>query len=34
MGHLHLNVPDIAAAKHFWIDVLGATPMKLGTSKA
>jgi catechol 2,3-dioxygenase-like lactoylglutathione lyase family enzyme len=30
MGHLHLNVSDIASAKHFWIDVLGATPMKLG----
>ena len=31
MGHLHLNVSDMAAAKHFWIDVLGATPVTLGT---
>lgn len=30
MGHLHLNVSDIAAAKHFWVDVMGASPMKLG----
>ncbi len=31
MGHLHLNVSDVAAQKHFWIDLLGATPAKLGT---
>lgn len=30
MGHLHLNVTDIPAAKHFWVDVLGAAPRKLG----
>lgn len=30
MGHLHLNVSDLAAQKHFWIDLMGATPMKLG----
>ena len=31
MGHLHVNVSNVAAAKHFWIDILGAAPMKLGT---
>ncbi len=31
MGHVHLNVSDMAAEKHFWVDVLGATPMTLGT---
>jgi catechol 2,3-dioxygenase-like lactoylglutathione lyase family enzyme len=30
MGHLHLNVSDISSAKRFWVDVLGATPMKPG----
>ncbi len=30
MGHLHLNVSDVAAAKHFWIDLMGARPFKLG----
>ena len=29
MGHLHLNVSDLAAAQHFWVDVLGATPAHL-----
>jgi catechol 2,3-dioxygenase-like lactoylglutathione lyase family enzyme len=31
MGHLHLNVSDPAAARHFWVDVMGAQPFKLGT---
>jgi catechol 2,3-dioxygenase-like lactoylglutathione lyase family enzyme len=31
MGHLHLNTGDVAAQKKFWIDVLGAKPVKLGT---
>ncbi|MDQ2899708.1 MAG: VOC family protein [Acidobacteriota bacterium] len=30
MGHLHLNVSDIAAQKHFWVDLLGASPVTLG----
>ncbi len=30
MGHLHLNVSDIAAQKHFWVDLLGASPVMLG----
>ncbi len=29
MGHLHLNVSDLAAAKHFWIDLMGGAPFKL-----
>jgi catechol 2,3-dioxygenase-like lactoylglutathione lyase family enzyme len=31
MGHLHLNVSDAAATRHFWIDVMGAEPFKLAT---
>ncbi len=31
MGHLHLNVSDAAATRHFWVDVMGATPFKLAT---
>jgi catechol 2,3-dioxygenase-like lactoylglutathione lyase family enzyme len=31
MGHLHLNVSDPAATRHFWVDVMGATPFKLAT---
>ena len=30
MGHLHLNVSDIAAHKRFWVDVIGAEAVKLG----
>ncbi|MGI8989586.1 MAG: VOC family protein [Bryobacteraceae bacterium] len=30
MGHLHLNVSDIAAQKSFWVDLLGASPVMLG----
>lgn len=33
MGHLHLNASDVAAAKHFWADLLGGTPVKLGASE-
>ena len=29
-AHHHLNVPDIAAAKKFWVDVLGGTPATAG----
>ncbi len=31
MGHLHLNVSDVAAQKHFWVDLMGAKPYMLGT---
>jgi catechol 2,3-dioxygenase-like lactoylglutathione lyase family enzyme len=30
MGHLHLNVSDMAAHKRFWVDVLGAEAVTLG----
>jgi catechol 2,3-dioxygenase-like lactoylglutathione lyase family enzyme len=30
MGHLHLNVSDIAEHKRFWVDVIGAEAVKLG----
>src|SRR5688572_23331069 len=29
-AHHHLNVPDIAAAKRFWVDTLGGTPVSAG----
>lgn len=29
-GHHHLNVPNIAAAKRFWVDTLGGTPVTAG----
>jgi catechol 2,3-dioxygenase-like lactoylglutathione lyase family enzyme len=29
-AHHHLNVPDIAAAKKFWVDTLGGTPVSSG----
>jgi catechol 2,3-dioxygenase-like lactoylglutathione lyase family enzyme len=29
-AHHHLNVPDIAAAKKFWVDTLGGTPATAG----
>jgi catechol 2,3-dioxygenase-like lactoylglutathione lyase family enzyme len=32
MGHLHLNTADAALQKKFWIDTLGAKPVKLGTT--
>jgi catechol 2,3-dioxygenase-like lactoylglutathione lyase family enzyme len=31
MGHLHLNVSDAPAMTRFWVDVMGAQPIKLGT---
>ena len=33
MGHLHLNVKDVEESKKFWVDQLGATPVKLGTNE-
>ncbi len=33
MGHLHLNVSDPAATRHFWVDAMGARPVHLGTSE-
>ncbi|MEQ1884508.1 MAG: VOC family protein [Bryobacteraceae bacterium] len=27
MGHVHLNVKDLAAQKHFWIDIMGGRPV-------
>ena len=30
MGHLHLNVRDIEAQRKFWVEVMSATPVKLG----
>jgi catechol 2,3-dioxygenase-like lactoylglutathione lyase family enzyme len=33
MGHLHLNTADVAAQKKVWIDILGAKPVKLGTTE-
>src|SRR5216683_3017901 len=32
MGHLHLNVKDVDESKKFWVDQLGATPVKLGNN--
>ena len=33
MGHVHLNVRDIAASKQFWT-ALGGAPIKVGTLEA
>jgi catechol 2,3-dioxygenase-like lactoylglutathione lyase family enzyme len=33
MGHIHLNASDVPAAKHFWADLLGGTPVKLGANE-
>jgi catechol 2,3-dioxygenase-like lactoylglutathione lyase family enzyme len=33
MGHLHLNTGDIAAQKKLWTGILGARPVKLGTTE-
>ena len=30
MGHLHLNTSDVAAQQKFWVEIFGATPVKLG----
>jgi catechol 2,3-dioxygenase-like lactoylglutathione lyase family enzyme len=32
MGHLHLNCKDVEVSKKFWVDQLGATPVKLGSN--
>jgi extradiol dioxygenase family protein len=31
MGHVHLNVRDVAAHKKFWVEQIGAKPVRLGT---
>jgi catechol 2,3-dioxygenase-like lactoylglutathione lyase family enzyme len=31
MGHLHITVSNEAATKHFWVDLMGAQPVKLST---
>jgi catechol 2,3-dioxygenase-like lactoylglutathione lyase family enzyme len=28
MGHIHLNVKDVAAQEHFWVDLMGGKPVK------
>jgi catechol 2,3-dioxygenase-like lactoylglutathione lyase family enzyme len=33
MGHLHMNTTDLDASRKFWVDVLGATPVKFGSSE-
>jgi len=33
MGHLHVNTADVAVQKKLWVDVLGAKPVKLGTTE-
>jgi catechol 2,3-dioxygenase-like lactoylglutathione lyase family enzyme len=33
MGHLHLNVKDVEITKKFFVDQLGATPIKLGNNE-
>jgi catechol 2,3-dioxygenase-like lactoylglutathione lyase family enzyme len=33
MGHLHLNVSDPAASTRFWVDVMSASPVLLGTTQ-
>ena len=30
MGHVHLNVRDVEAHRKFWIEQIGAKPVKLG----
>ncbi len=30
MGHLHLTTRDMEAQRKFWVEVMGATPVKLG----
>ncbi len=30
MGHIHFNVTDAEAQKRVWVDLLGATTVKLG----
>ena len=33
-GHHHINASDVQAHKRFWIDALGGTPLRIGTSPA
>jgi len=33
-GHHHINVTSVDAHKKFWIDALGGTPVRIGTSPA
>jgi catechol 2,3-dioxygenase-like lactoylglutathione lyase family enzyme len=33
MGHLHVNTADVGAQKKFWVDILGAKPVKLGPNE-
>lgn len=33
MGHIHINTADVAAQKKFWIEAIGATPVKLGSNE-
>ena len=33
MGHLHLNTSDVAVQKKFWVETLGAKPVKLGNNE-
>lgn len=30
MGHIHLVVKDVPAQEHFWVDMMGGTPVKNG----
>lgn len=34
MGHLHLNTRDVDAQRKFWVEVMGATPVKFGNGEA
>ena len=33
MGHIHINTADVARQKSFWVDTLGARPIKLGANE-
>lgn len=33
-GHHHINASDVEAHKRFWVDALGGTPLRIGTSPA
>ena len=34
MGHVHMIVRDVEAARKFWVDQVGATPVKVGQAQA
>jgi catechol 2,3-dioxygenase-like lactoylglutathione lyase family enzyme len=34
MGHIHLLVRDVDAQRKFWVEVMGATPVKFGQGEA